>query len=193
MREIKLIIPDKWEDVTINTYQKYLVIQESKKRDKTKIIESVALLCNTTTDIVKKMEYKDLLEIMEILKNMIDTEPAKNDFIKTFIFNNEEYGFVPDLSHISTGEYIDLETYCKEPIINLHIIMSILYRKIVKKVNDRYTIEPYNPDEFKEELFKECPMNVALSSLGFFLTLGKELATISHRYLKKANKKVKRV
>ena len=98
--------------------------------------------------------------------------------------DKEEYGFEPNLSNITTGEYIDLETYCKEPIENLHIIMSILYRKITFKRNERYAIENYNPDEFKEELFKDCPMDIALNSLGFFLTLGSVLAMTSVRYLK---------
>ena len=183
MKEVKLTIPDNWSDITIGTYQKYVEIQQGKGSEKNKIVKSLALLCNTSPFVVKKMAYKDLLEIMAIIKNMIDTEPNKEQFRKVFEFNGEEYGFCPNLSNISTGEYIDLESYCKEPIENLHTIMSILYRKITFKRNERYAIEDYNPDEFKEELFKDCPMDIALSCLGFFLTLGKELAWISHNYL----------
>jgi len=184
MAEITLKIPDKWQDITISTYQKYVKIQEAKGSEKNKVLKSLALLCDTTTAVVKKMAYKDLLEIMAIIKKMVDTEPDKQQFRKVFMFNKEEYGFVPNLSNITTGEYIDLETYCKEPIENLHIIMSILYRKITFKRNERYAIENYNPDEFKEELFKDCPMDIALNSLGFFLTLGSVLAMTSVRYLK---------
>ena len=183
MKEVNLIIPDSWKDITIGIYQEYVKIQEGKGTEKTKVIKSLALLCNTTTAIVKKMAYTDLLEIMEIIKKMIDTEPGEQDFKKLFTFKGEEYGFCPNLSRLTTGEYIDLETYCKEPIENLHIIMSILYRRVTNKVNERYAIEPYNPEEFKEELFKDCPMNIALSSLGFFLTLGERLAKISHSFL----------
>tara|TARA_Y100001972_G_scaffold70410_1_gene85771 strand:- start:334 stop:915 length:582 start_codon:yes stop_codon:yes gene_type:complete len=193
MKEIKLTIPDRWSDITIETYQKYVKIQEGKGTEKTKVIKSLALLCNVSPFVVKKMAYKDLLEIMAIIKKMIDTEPKKEEFKKTFIFNNEEYGFVPNLSGITTGEYIDLETYCKEPIENLHTIMSILYRKITNKVNKRYAIEPYNPDEFKEELFKKCTMDIALSSLGFFLNLGERLARISHHFLSKQEMKQQKV
>ena len=193
MKEIKLTIPDRWSDITIETYQKYVKIQEGKGTEKTKVIKSLALLCNVSPFVVKKMAYKDLLEIMAIIKKMIDTEPKKEEFKKTFIFNNEEYGFVPNLSGITTGEYIDLETYCKEPIENLHTIMSILYRKITNKVNKRYAIEPYNPDEFKEELFKKCTMDIALSSLGFFLNLGERLARISHHFLSKQETKQQKV
>ena len=184
MTEIKLIIPENWSDINIETYQKYVDIQEGKGSEKNKIIRSLALLCGTTTAIVKKMLYSDLVEIMNIIKDLVEQEPDEEDFKKIFIFKEQEYGFVPNLSAISTGEYIDLEAYTKEPIKNLHNIMSILYRPVTHKVNERYTIENYNPDEFKEELFKDCPMDIALSSLGFFLTLGETLARRSHNYLK---------
>ena len=193
MKEVKLTIPDKWSDITIETYQKYVEIQENKGSEKNKVIKSLALLCNTTPFVVKKMAYKDLLEIMGIIKTMIDTEPDKEEFRKTFMFKKEEYGFVPNLSGTSTGEYIDLENYCKNPIENLHIIMSILYRKVTFKRNERYTIESYNPDEFKEEIFKDCPMDIALSSLGFFLTLGERLAMTSHNFLKAQEMKQQKV
>ena len=193
MKEVKLTIPDRWSDITIETYQKYVKIQEGKGSEKTKVLKSLALLCNTTPLVVKKMAYKDLLEIMGIIKTLIDKEPKEEAFRKVFMFKEEEYGFVPNLSKLTTGEYIDLESFCKEPIENLHIIMSILYRKITFKRNDRYTIESYNPDEFKEELFKDCPMDIALNSLGFFLTLGSVLAKTSQRYLKAQEQKVQKV
>ena len=189
MKDVKLVIPNNWQDVTIETYQKYAEIQESKGGEKNKVIRSLALLCGVSVFIVKKMAYTDLLQIMAIVKEMLDSEPDKQDFKKVFTFNKEEYGFVPNLSKLSTGEYIDLETYCKEPIKNLHIIMSILYRKVTRKVNTRYAIESYDPEEFKEELFKQCPMDIALSSLGFFLTLGDRLLTVSQRYLRQQEKK----
>ena len=193
MKEVKLTIPNEWSDITIGVYQEYIKIQESKASEKNKVISSLALLCNTRPLVVKKMAYTDLLDIMNIIKGMIDTEPNKEDFVKVFTFSEIEFGFVPNLNKLTTGEYIDLESYCKNPIENLHIIMSILYRKVTNKVNKRYAIEPYNPDEFKEELFKDCPMNIALSSLGFFLTLGERLAKTSLLYLEKREVKQQRV
>ena len=193
MKEIKLTIPDNWSDITIGTYQEYVKIQEGKGSEKNKIVNSLALLCGTTPFVVKKIAYKDLLEIMDIIKKMIDTEPDDEKFRKVFKFKDEEYGFCPNLSNITTGEYIDLENYCKDPIENLHIIMSILYRKITFKRSERYAIEDYNPDEFKEELFKDCPMDIALSSLGFFLTLGERLAMTSHSFLQQREMKQQKV
>ena len=193
MKEVKLTIPNEWSDITIGVYQEYIKIQESKASEKNKVIRSLALLCNTSPLVVKKMAYTDLLDIMNIIKGMIDTEPKKEDFVKVFTFSEIEFGFVPNLNKLTTGEYIDLESYCKNPIENLHIIMSILYRKVTNKVNKRYAIENYDPAEFKEDLFKDCPMNIALSSLGFFLTLGERLAKTSLLYLEKREVKQQRV
>ncbi len=183
MKQVTLTIPDNWDDITIGMYQKYVKIQDGKGSEKNKVYKSLALLCNTTTAIVKKIPYKDLLEILGIVKKLVDSEPESTNFKKLFELNGVQYGFCPNLNRLTAGEYIDLESYCKDPVDNLHIINSILYRKVTKKVNDRYAIEPYNPDEFKEEIFKDCPMSIALSSLGFFLTLGNELARTTLHYL----------
>ncbi len=193
MKQVTLTIPDNWDDITIGMYQKYIKIQDSKGAEKNKVYKSLALLCNTTTAIVKKIPYKDLLEILGIVKKLVDSEPESTKLKKLFKLNNVEYGFCPNLNKLTAGEYIDLESYCKNPIENLHIINSILYRKVTKKVNDRYAIEPYNPDEFKEEVFKDCPMSIALSSLGFFLTLGQELAKTTLHYLHQVNMTQQRV
>jgi hypothetical protein len=128
MKQVKLSIPTEWSDITIGTYQKYVDIQLAKGSEKKKIVDSLALLCGTTPTVVKKMNYKDLIEIMDILKKMIDTEPDKQQFRKTFVFKDDEYGFCPNLSAITTGEYIDLEAYCKDdPIKNLHVIMRFFF------------------------------------------------------------------
>jgi hypothetical protein len=189
MKEVKLQIPTEWQDITIGTYQKYVKIQEGKLSDKNKTVGVLSLLCNVDKSIIRKMDYKDMIDILGVIKKLLDTEPNKKKFRKVFKFKDDDYGFIPNLSKLTTGEYIDLEEYCKEPIKNLHIIMSILYRKITRKSGDKYAIENYDPDEFKEDLFKGCPMDIALCCLGFFLTLGDGLAVSSRNYLKAQDKK----
>ena len=71
MKEVKLTIPDRWSDITIETYQKYVEIQEGKGSEKNKVIKSLALLCNVTPFVVKKMAYKDLLEIIIIQEFLV--------------------------------------------------------------------------------------------------------------------------
>ncbi len=84
MKEVKLTIPENWNEIDIETYQKYVNIQQSKGSEKNKIVKSLALLCNTTTAIVKKMLYSDLLDIMNIVRDLLDKEPNEQDFKKIF-------------------------------------------------------------------------------------------------------------
>ena len=77
MKEVKLRIPNELSDITIVIYQEYVKIQESKASEKNKVIRSLALLCNTSPFVVKKMAYTDLLDIMNIIKGIIDTEPKE--------------------------------------------------------------------------------------------------------------------
>ena len=55
MKEVKLTIPDNWNDITIEIYQRYVKIQEGKDTEKNKVVKSLALLCNTSPFVVKKM------------------------------------------------------------------------------------------------------------------------------------------
>ena len=132
-----------------------------------------------------------LVWFLKIVKKNLEKNATCLQVVTKFcgITGATKKGRLPNLSKLTTGEYIDLEEYCKEPIENLHTIMSILYRKVTIKRGDRYAIEDYDPDEFKEELFKGCPMDIALSCLGFFLTLGKRLVRSSHNFLEAQKKK----
>jgi hypothetical protein len=84
-----------------------------------------------------------------------------------------EYGFIPNLDEISTGEFVDLDSYQKEGMA-LWKMMSVLYRPIVTQgQNNRYLIEPYQGK--LNESFKQMPSDIAFGSLVFFWSLGNDL------------------
>ena len=88
---------------------------------------------------------------------------------------------------MTTGEFVDLETYVLEVVDNLHKIMSVLYRKQTSKVDKwgRYNIEDYEPTPEKEETMLKFPMGNALGVLNYFFLLEKELIADSRSYLAK--------
>ena len=90
------------------------------------------------------------------------------------------------------GEYIDIENHCKEAHKNLHKIMSILYRPIVKETKTRYSIEPYSPNEEIEEEFLEFPILPSMSALSFFFHLGKKLPVASVKYSRVERERLRR-
>ena len=88
---------------------------------------------------------------------------------------------------MTTGEFVDLESYCEESTENLHKILSVLYRKQTDNVDywGRYQVEDYNPSPEKHKLMLDLPMNYALGVLNFFFHLGDKLLTDSNSYLEK--------
>ena len=61
--------------------------------------------------------------------------------------------------------------------------MAAMYRPVNFKLGDKYTIAPYEAKEEIQELMKDMPMDVVLSSMVFFYDLGKELLGAIPKYL----------
>ena len=70
----------------------------------------------------------------------------------------------------------DLDTLCKDFNDNLHLIMAVLYRKVVLEKHGKYNIEPYDGEvEERARLFKKkLPANVVNGALVFFWTIGSD-------------------
>ncbi len=188
--KIELTIPTDWKDISIGMYQNYVELQEKKLPEDEFIVAVVCVLCDVEKETLEKVKYKDLKDIsntlMELLKKEVKEE---KELIKKVNFKGKEYGFIPNLSSISLGEYVDIETFCKDSYKNLHKIMSVLYRPIVKEKGTRYSIEEYNPSEYKEDEFKDFPLLASMSALSFFFRLGRKLPHILLNYSVKQKKK----
>ena len=182
IKEIQVNIPTEWRDITIETYQKYFDIVESRKKEEEKELDILSLLCNLEKDIIKKIGVKQKQELLFKLSVFINKRLPKK-LKKRIKFNGKNYGFIPNLSKITTGEFVDIEDYCKDTNKNLHKIMAVLYREIENQKGDLYNIKAYNPDEVKEQDFKQLPMDIALGALDFFLSLGKDLLQNLSSYL----------
>ena len=177
MKQIKLTVPDNWGDITVRQYQQFMEIMESNKREKTKTLEMVSLFCGVDKKLLKDMAFGDLQKVSNILIQMTKEDPSEIKMVKNITFKNESFGTIPNMSEMTTGEFIDLETYCEDSTKNLHKIMSILYRKQMGDINmfGRYKVEDYDPTDEKKEAMKDLPMNYALGVLNFFFSLGEKL------------------
>ena len=192
--KIELLIPTDWEDVSIGMYQDFLELQEKKLPEDEMIVGVVCVLCNVDKEKLVRFKYKDLKDISATLVKFLEKKPEQKKLVKKVEFKEKKYGLIPNLSSISLGEFVDIENYCKDSHKNLHKIMSILYRPIVKEKGTRYSIENYDPDEYKEDMFKEFPILVSLSALSFFFRLGKKLPlTLSSYLVREQEKKVQRL
>ena len=86
-----------------------------------------------------QIKFNDSEYIVNTLTEMFEQKP---NLVTKFKLNNKEYGFHPQLDDLTLGEYIDLDTFIGD-WENIEKAMAVLYRPVVNKLKDKYTIEEY--------------------------------------------------
>ncbi len=156
-----IIIPTCLADIPLYQMQEYEALEmEAEERT----LNAVAIFCSLSLKEVSKLPIKILNRAIENIKGALEEKPK---FQPRFKYKGIEYGFIPNLDELSTGEFIDLDTYQKDKTA-IWKMMSVLYRPIVQSgQNERYLIEPYSGK--LNDAFKEMPCDVAFGCLLFFL------------------------
>ena len=170
-KNYKLI--SKWEDVTLEKWIKLVDLQKGSKTKEAQ--ETIAALSNIPKKLIKELSIRDVAVIMDRLGDLQDKQSSSLN--KIVELEGKEYGFHPDLDSITLGEYADIETFIKNGIEdNMPEIMAVLFRPIVEKKNNLYSIEAYDGDiRMRAEEFKKMSAQQVQSSLVFFWSLGNEL------------------
>jgi len=89
------------------------------------------------------------------------------------------------LDDMTLGEYVDLDTYLSK-WDQIEKAMAVLYRPVVKTINDKYGIQEYKAEG--QEIMKDMPMDVVLGSMLFFYRLGIDLSKVMTHYLESNSK-----
>jgi hypothetical protein len=125
------------------------------------------------------MSLKDVNEITNNLNQMF----AKEYKLQTiFKLGETNFGFIPNLDEISLGEFSDLDNYFGK-MDKMHNAMAVLYRPVIDKFKDKYTIQDYNGSITYCDVMKKMPLDVVFGSMVFFYNLSNELLTSSMNYL----------
>ena len=164
-KQIEVIVPTEWKDITIAEFQRYLQIANTKR--KTRDDEIISLFCKIDKSILKKLKLKDKKILVDKINKFVNSK-NETELVKRIKFKDKQYGFIPNLSKITTGEFIDIEEYGKDINANLHRVMSVLYREVDREVGRFYSVKPYDPDELEIDKFKDLPMSTTLSAIDFF-------------------------
>ena len=125
------------------------------------------------------MSFKDVEEISGKIGSLFTD---KNKLINRFKLNGVDYGFVPNLDNITSGELIDLDAYISD-WQKMHQAMAVLFRPVTKSFADRYLIEKYEGSDKYSEVLKDMPLDVALGAMVFFWDLGRDLVNSTMSYL----------
>lgn len=161
MRKVEkgMNIPKSWNEVTLYQYI------ELTNADSSDSLDILSILLNTTPDdpIIEDMNYDDV--VYEISKlGWLSVEPM-GQLSKTI-----DDLYLKDFKNITLGEFIDIEHYFTEPINNLHIICSILYRQKQKDKwnNDEWEPYTYNITE-RSEIFLDQPITKVVGVLNGYM------------------------
>ena len=181
--QVEILVPDTLSEITLEQYQKFLKIQDNNEDETFLAIKMIEIFCGIRGDTIMKMKASSIRDITTILTDMFNQKPP---LVREFTMKGKEYGFIPKLEDMSFGEYVDLDTFIGDNE-NMHRAMSVLYRPITQKHNDKYLIEEYEGED--NEIMKDMPMDAVLSSILFFYNLGMDLSKTMLNYLQQEENK----
>ena len=168
--KLNIKIPTSLNEITLRQYKRFLKIQESEKNTRFLNAKMIEIFCNIKLDEVMLLKVSDAEEISNILTELFEGKPS---LVTKFKIGRVEYGFQPQLDDMSLGEYIDLDTFVGD-WDNMEKAMNVLYRPIIVKLKDKYSIEEYKVGT--EQNLLDMPMDAVLSSIFFFWNLGLDLS-----------------
>ena len=177
--KVQLKIPTTLNEIKLQQYQKFLQIAKENEESEFLQQKMVQLFCEIDLKDVALIRYKDVMEITNSINTMFESE---HKFIQRFKLGGTEFGFIPNLENMTTGEYMDLDTYITS-WDTMHNAMAVLYRPITKKIGDKYEIEEYKGSITYADVMKFAPVDVVLGAVVFFYNLGNKLLKSTIDYL----------
>jgi hypothetical protein len=179
--KIELTIPTTLNDIKLAQYQKFLKVVEENEEGEFVQQKMVQLFCGIDLKDVASIRYKDVAEITANINNLFTKE---NHFIQRFKMGGVEFGFIPNLDEMTTGEYMDLDNYITD-WNTMHNAMAVLYRPITNKLGTKYQIEEYKGSVTYADVMRHAPLDVVLGAMVFFYNLGNDLLKSTINYLEK--------
>ena len=169
-------VVDSWSEVKLEDWVKVIAAEE--KIPSEAALENIKALSDIPEKLIKELSIESIAVILSHLSNVKDD--ADNSLKKIIKIDGVEYGFHPELSDLTLGEYADLETFLKNGINNhLPEVMAVLYRPIVEKKNDVYTIEAYDGKiSIRAEIMKKMNAEQVQGAMVFFWTFVKKFFEI---------------
>jgi hypothetical protein len=174
VKELTLNIPTDYSGITL---KKWLELQKELENysDNEQAMNALILyhLCGLDVEWVDKLDIQSYNLLTNELNGFLNN--TKLDLQKIININGIEYGFEPNLSQMTYGAFVDITKFEVFTIDkNWSKIMNILYRPIVKKQGDMYTIKPYEIDE-DDSKWLSVGMDVHFGALFFFVNLSIDL------------------
>jgi len=163
--KVEISLPNGIEDLKLHQYQKFIKIAQDNEESEFLHHKMIEIFCGVDLKIIPNAKYKNILQVTSMIANLFN---QKYPLINRFKIGGTEFGFIPNLEEMTTGEYMDLDTYITD-WSNMHKAMAVLYRPVTSKLGDKYRIEEYKGSDEYSEVMKFAPLNVVFGSVVFFI------------------------
>ena len=169
-------VPNSLNEITIDKYLKAIDIINNEDIELSVMLRLLNLFTGKTFDELTEYPLAELDKNYQHIAKVLNEKPK---FQKTFFLDGKEYGFIPNLEQMKSGEYIDLTNNLGKDIL---ASMAVMYRPITRKFKDVYDIEKYKGTDEKE-IFKNAPISVYLGAQVFFWNLTNDLLKLIPQFL----------
>ena len=172
------------------TISQYQTIQRNPAKY-TSTTEVLSLYLGLTPEELKDLPVDQIEFVSGILTQHI-LNPI-NDILYTFEHNGVTYGLENDWGNMTWGQWTDMEVFSQDDKItdNIHVLMALLYRKVIKQKDGTYKLEKFKSAEVMDraEEFLTLPVQYWFSCSNFFFHISKEYVGVTKRSLKKRQRR----
>ena len=164
-----------WEDINLKTFKELIALYKSNATN----LELISLLANKPAEDLSLEELKDWINEIKFLE-----EPYKPKEIKSeYNIQNKIYKPVVSLKNIKAGQFIDFQTFIKDPEKNIANIAACFLLEKGKTYGDN---DPLEEAEFFDKYLKITDYK---DIFNFFTVAWKSYTNSIQAYLEKEMKK----
>ena len=161
----KWTVPTKWEDVTLEMFQKIEKYYSDKDKD-FDVREVLDIFTDHTRDEINQLPINFTDKLLNEL-SFLKEQPDYGDASPKIEIDGEEY-CINVMEKLKTGEYVAIDTILKSDPHDYISILAVLCRKQGEIYDSKFEAEVF---EERQKLFAKQPVLKIMPLVSFFLSL----------------------
>lgn len=161
----KWTVPTKWDDVTLEMFQKIEKYYSDKDKD-FDVRDVLDIFTDHTRDEINQLPINFTDKLLNEL-SFLKEQPDYGDASPKIEIDGEEYS-INVMEKLKTGEYVAIDTILKNDSHDYISILAVLCRKNGEIYDSKFEAEVF---EERQKLFAKQPIMKIMPLISFFLSL----------------------
>ena len=154
---------DSYRKLSIAKYDEIKKIMEKDIDDIDKQVELIACLADMDIDKIYNLPLTKYEELVEKTSFLLELPKPKNNLPNKLVIGDWKYRIMKNVEKMTTGQYIDLQTYLKNDMGVAYILTTIIIPE-----GCEYNDGNYNIDDLQKDIYNNLNIEDAIS-ISFFL------------------------